>query len=194
MWPNFCEKIPRLGRSYKIWEFFGLQARPSNKPSAPYPHSPSHSLDLAYGLFEQQAARIKEFWFWWKFLKLISYENKIYLIKVSPFLNFVWWFDLRNVLQARFRFKIFYRFGVPAANLLPERRTGPFRLTFTTASQWYLAKGLTSFRRYFSKTAALNTGNFKLYSRPTLGLPYFHHQKGEHLFNEIYYQLVVEIY
>ena len=38
-----------------------MQARPSNKPDAPYPHFPSHSLDLAYGLFEQKAVRIKEF-------------------------------------------------------------------------------------------------------------------------------------
>ena len=36
------------------------------------------------------------------------------------------------MLLARFRFKIFYRYGVPAENLFPERRTGPFRLIFTT--------------------------------------------------------------
>ena len=32
------------------------------------------------------------------------------------------------------------------------------------------------------------------FSLATLRLPYFHHQKGEHFFNEIYSQLDVEIY
>ena len=75
--------------------------------------------DLAYELFEQKS---KEFWFWWKALKLILHENKIYLIKVSPFLNifgdltcgmcYRLDLDLKSFTGTAFRQQIFYRNGV----------------------------------------------------------------------------------
>ena len=116
--------MSRLGGFYKTLVIFWAAGETFKQTQAPYPHSLSHRLDLAYGISEQKAVRIKEFWFWWKVLKLISYENKIYLIKVSQFLNFFFDdltcgmsyrldLDLKSFTGTAFRRQIFYRNGVP---------------------------------------------------------------------------------